>query len=45
MVEMTDTNLRDVVSDFDFIRGAREWVPELLAEVTRLRGLLGNSLK
>lgn len=42
-IELTDTNIAgDVVFDFDFIKGAREWVPELLAEVKRLRGLLGN---
>ena len=40
-VELTDTNIAgDIVFDFDFIKGAREWVPELLAEVERLRSLL-----
>ncbi|MDB5292394.1 MAG: hypothetical protein JWL69_3635 [Phycisphaerales bacterium] len=42
-IELTDTQLAgDVVFDFDFIVGAREWVPELLAEIERLRGLLGR---
>ena len=42
-VELTDTQLvGDVVFDFDFIREAREFVPELLAEIERLRGLLGK---
>jgi hypothetical protein len=42
-VELTDTSVAgDVVFDFDFIICAREWVPELLAEVERLRGLLGQ---
>ena len=41
-VELTDTKLPDVVFDFDFIVGAREWLPELVAEIDRLRGLLGK---
>lgn len=42
-VELTDTKVGgDVVFDLDFISGAREWVPELLAEIERLRALLGK---
>lgn len=42
-VELTDTQLAgDVVFDFDFIIEARKFVPELLAEIERLRGLLGK---
>ena len=42
-VEMTDTQVGgDLVFDFDFIRGAREWVPALLAEIDRLRSQLGK---
>ncbi len=45
-VELTDTKIAgDLVFDFDFIKGAREWVPELLAEVERLRGLLGKGAR
>ena len=42
-VELTDTQLAgDIVFDFDFIIEAREFVPELIAEIDRLRGLLGR---
>ena len=42
-VELTDTQLAgDVVFDFDFIIESREFVPELIAEIERLRGLLGK---
>ena len=42
-IELTDTKIAgDVVFDLDFIQGARDWVPELLAEVERLRGLLAK---
>ena len=42
-IELTDTRVGgDVVFDFDFIAGAREWIPELLAEIDRLRALLGR---
>jgi len=44
-VELTDTQLAgDVVFDFDFIIEARKFVPELLAEIERLRGLLGKKV-
>ena len=40
-VELTDTQLAgDVVFDFDFIIESREFVPELIAEIERLRDLL-----
>jgi hypothetical protein len=42
-VELTDTQIAgDVVFDLDFIQEARDFVPELLAEIERLRGLLGR---
>jgi len=42
-VELTDTRIAgDVVFDFDFIIGSREWVPALLAEIDRLRRLLAK---
>jgi len=45
-VELTDTRIAgDLVFDLDFILGAREWVPELLAEVERLRELLADSAR
>ena len=44
-VELTDTQFAgDVVFDFDFIIEARKFVPELLAEIERLRGLLGKKV-
>jgi hypothetical protein len=43
-IEMTDTGIGgDCVFDFDFIIGAREYVPELLAEIDRLKKLAGES--
>lgn len=43
-IALTDTKVGgDVVFDFDFIVGAREWIPELLAEIARLRALLGRA--
>ena len=45
-VELTDTNIPgDLVFDLDFIKSAREWVPELLMEVERLRSLLGKDAR
>jgi hypothetical protein len=44
-IELTDTKITgDVVFDLDFIKEARVIIPELLAEVERLRGLLGRDL-
>jgi hypothetical protein len=41
--ELTDTHfLGDVVADFDFITESRQLVPELIAEIERLRSLLGD---
>ena len=43
-IELTDTKVGgNVVFDFDLIVGAREWIPELLAEIDRLRALLGRA--
>jgi hypothetical protein len=41
-VELTETQIPDIVHDLDFIKGAREWIPDLVAEIDRLRGLLGK---
>ena len=45
-VEFTDTQIAgDVVFDLDFIREAREIVPELLAEIERLRNIIGEGTR
>jgi hypothetical protein len=41
-IELSETRIPDIVRDLDFISGAREWIPDLVAEIERLRGLLGE---